>query len=133
MSEISGIHHVSLTVTDIEASVPWYIEVLGLTKLMEEKHYGGAPGYGVVLGLPDWSFCIGLHVHPANESETFAETRTGLDHVGLLVANRSALDEWKARFTELGVAHSPITDEDYGSVLVFRDPDGIQLELMAFA
>jgi catechol 2,3-dioxygenase-like lactoylglutathione lyase family enzyme len=38
MPEISGIHHVSVTVTDIETSVPWYAELLGLTKLMEEKH-----------------------------------------------------------------------------------------------
>ena len=29
----------------------------------------------------------------------------------------------------LGVTHSPITDREYGSVLTFKDPDGIQLEM----
>ena len=36
MPDIAGIHHISVTVTDIERSVPWYSEVLGLTKLMDE-------------------------------------------------------------------------------------------------
>lgn len=36
--QLNGIHHISLTVSDLETSVPWYSEVLGLTKLMEEQH-----------------------------------------------------------------------------------------------
>ena len=47
MPDVSGIHHVSVTVTDIERSVPWYSELLGLTKLMEEAHPDGT-GYRVM-------------------------------------------------------------------------------------
>lgn len=132
MPKIKGIHHISLTVTDIEASVAWYGEVLGLTRLMEEQHPGDA-GYAVVLGMPDWSFCVGLHTHPTNAGEVFAETRTGLDHVCFTVADRSELGAWAARLAELGVKQSPIADAEGYSVLVFRDPDDIQLELIAFA
>ena len=74
MPDVSGIHHVSVTVTDIERSVPWYSELLGLTKLMEEAHPDGT-GYAVVLGKPDWSMCVGLHTHPTNERERFSESR----------------------------------------------------------
>ena len=130
MPTISSIHHVSVTVTDIERSVPWYCEVLGLEKLMEEQHPDGG-GYAIVLGKPDWSLCIGIHAHDANESERFHEARTGLDHVGFLVPSRAELDAWEARLTELDVEHSPITDADGYSVLVFRDPDNIQLEFMS--
>ena len=133
MTNLKGIHHISLTVTDIEAAEAWYGQVFGLNRLMVEQHPDGA-GHAVVLGPPDWSFCIGLHTHPANERETFAETRTGLDHVSFTVADRSELEAWAARFTVLGVKQSPIADyEDMCSVLVFRDPDDIQLELIAFA
>src|SRR5450755_4522784 len=87
MPDVSGIHHVSVTVTDIERSVPWYSDLLGLTKLMEEAHPDGT-GYAVVLGKPDWSMCVGLHTHPTNERERFEESRTGLDHIGFMVSGR---------------------------------------------
>ena len=130
MPDVSGIHHVSVTVTDIERSVPWYSELLGLTKLMEESHPDGT-GYAVVLGKPDWSMCVGLHTHPTNERERFSESRTGLDHVGFMVSGRAELDAWDSRLTEMGVEHSPINDQGGYAVLVFRDPDNIQLEFMS--
>ena len=40
MPAISGIHHISITVPDLERSVPWYADLLGLTKLMEEHGLG---------------------------------------------------------------------------------------------
>ena len=130
MPEISGIHHVSVTVTDIERSVLWYCEVLGLTKLMEEPHPDGT-GYAVVLGKPDWSTCVGLHVHPTNAKERFSETRTGLDHVGFMASGHADLEAWESRLTELRVEHSPINDREGYSVLVFRDPDNVQLEFIS--
>ncbi len=130
MPDVSGIHHVSVTVTDIERSVPWYSELLGLTKLMEESHPDGT-GYAVVLGKPDWSMCVGLHTHPTNERERFSESRTGLDHIGFTVSGRAELDAWESKLTELGVEHSPVNDQGGYAVLVFRDPDNIQLEFMS--
>ena len=130
MPDVSGIHHVSVTVTDIERSVPWYSDLLGLTKLMEESHPDGT-GYAVVLGKPDWSMCVGLHTHPTNERERFSESRTGLDHIGFMVSGRAELDAWESKLTELGVEHSPVNDQGGYAVLVFRDPDNIQLEFMS--
>jgi len=129
MPDIAGIHHVSVTVTDVERSVPWYSDVLGLTKLMDEQHPNDA-GYAVVLGKPDFSFCVGLHTHPTNASERFSEVRTGLDHISFTVSDRAELDAWEKRLTELGVEHSPINDRGAYAVLVFRDPDNIQLEMI---
>ena len=63
--------------------------------------------------------------------ETFAETRTGLDHASFGVAQRADLDTWADHFKKLNVSQSPITDRDGYAVLVFRDPDNIQLELIS--
>ena len=66
-------------------------------------------------------------------AEAFDETRAGLDHLAFSVSAREELDGWAQRFSEAGdAAFSPagIHELDPGAtVLVFRDPDNIQLEL----
>ncbi|MGD0924542.1 MAG: hypothetical protein ABR926_05045 [Streptosporangiaceae bacterium] len=60
-------------------------------------HHGAEEsGYAVLLMDPRSGIAIGLHHHEANPGQPFQESRTGLDHI---------------------------------SVLIFRDPDNIQLEL----
>ncbi len=132
MPEMSSIHHVSVTVTDLERSVPWYEEVLELTKVTEDTHPDGT-GYFVLLANSSFTVLVGLHVHPGNQQENFSEARTGLDHVGFTVASHADLEAWEARLTELGVEHSPVNDQPAYSVVVFRDPDNVQLELVAMA
>ena len=130
MPDIASIHHVSFTVTDLDRSVAWYKEVLGLAELMREDHPDGN-GYAIVLGKPDFSMCVGLHTHSDNASEPCNETRTGLDHVSFGVAQRADLDTWAEHFKKLNVFQSPINDQEGYAVLVFRDPDNIQLELIS--
>jgi catechol 2,3-dioxygenase-like lactoylglutathione lyase family enzyme len=131
MLDIVGINHVSITVTDLERSVPWYTDLFGMGKLMDQSLADGS-SY-VLIGKPDFSMSLGLHIHPTNKGERFSEARTGLDHVSFLVPDRSDLDRWQERLRELDVPHSPISDQPGYSVLVFRDPDNIQLELFASA
>jgi len=130
--EMTGVHHVSVTVTDLERSVPWYEEVLGLSRLMEDTHPDGT-GYFVLLGNPTLTVLVGLHVHPSNAGESFSEARTGLDHVGFAVSDHAELETWERRLVELDVPHSPVDDQPGYSVVVFRDPDDVQLEFIAMA
>jgi glyoxylase I family protein len=97
MPDIASIHHGSFTVTDLDRSVAWYKEVLGLAELMREDHPDGS-GYAIVLGKPDFSMCVGLYTHSANASGPCNETRTGLDHVSFGVAQRADLDTWAEHF-----------------------------------
>ncbi len=129
MPEMSGINHVALTVTDLDRSRSWYEAVFAMTPLMEDTHPDGT-GYFVLLANATLSVLVGLHTHPANEGEPFAESRTGLDHVGFTVSSHAELEAWEARLTELGVAHAPVNDQAGYSVVVFRDPDNTQLEFV---
>jgi glyoxylase I family protein len=124
--ELAATHHTAITVTDLEASVAWYEQVFGFTKLMEGPHPGG---YAIMVTVPGTQVVMAIHRHDANEGERFAETRTGLDHIGWSVPRREDLDAWETRLTELGVHFTPTVDLEGGSVLVFRDPDNIQFEL----
>ncbi|MGE3287410.1 MAG: VOC family protein [Pseudonocardia sp.] len=131
---MAGIHHFSPTVTDVEASAQWYERVLGLQRIPPRfPHYGNEEtGYAVVLADPAAGVMIGLHHNVANGGEPADETRTGLDHVGIAVPTREDLDSWAAWLDQLGIAHGGVNDTDDPvkySVLVFRDPDNIQLEL----
>ena len=129
--QMSAFSHIDLTVTNVAASMAWYQRVFGLGQVMHENHPGG---FAEVLVEPRSQIFIGLSQHRANQGEVFAEHRTGLDHVSFLVPGRDELTKWQAHLERLGVSHSPIADVadpfPY-SVLVFRDPDNIQLELIS--
>ena len=132
------LHHVALTVSDLETSRTWYEDVFGLKYQMDAPHEGG---FAQLLANEDFSLVFALHRHDANDGKAFLESRTGLDHVGMGVPTRADLVAWQSHLEANGVVRadaadrpltqSAIADEPYGSVLVFRDPDNIQLELFA--
>ena len=131
---VTGIHHFSITVTDLEASLAWYQRLLGADRVpMKFPHYGCEDtGWGELLVEPRSGVVIGLHTNTGNDGQGFDEARTGLDHVALNVASRSDLEAWTARLDELGIEHSGIRGGDQPfpfATVVFRDPDNIQLEL----
>lgn len=125
---VSGYHHLSLTVRDLEASVSWYADLLGLQKMMDEVYDAGR---AVVLADFETGLFLGLHGHDSSDGGIFDETRTGLDHLSFGVADRTELEHWQRTLAERGIPHSAIADRSWGSVLAFRDPDNIQLEFCA--
>jgi catechol 2,3-dioxygenase-like lactoylglutathione lyase family enzyme len=124
MTEITGIHHVTLSVTDLNRSVEWYVRVLGFEELRRLTH-GGLDKAMLRLGGVTVTFVShgGLAV-----PGPFDERRTGLDHLSFAVADRAALEAWMARLDEHGVVHSDIVTGSTGDLFPFRDPDNIALE-----
>jgi catechol 2,3-dioxygenase-like lactoylglutathione lyase family enzyme len=128
MPDISGLSHLTLTVTDVDKSLDWYEQLLGVQKIME----GEEDGIAYVTTIhPSSALILGLRRHGSTADERFDESRVGLDHAALGVATRAEMDGWAARLDELGIEHSGVKDVPYGSVITFRDPDNIQLEFFA--
>jgi glyoxylase I family protein len=132
---VTGFHHFSPTVSDVEASAQWYERVFGMNRVpVPFPHWDDEEGgYAVLLLEPRSGVAIGLHHHEANPGRDFHESQTGLDHISFGVTDRASLDIWASWLDELGVEHSGVNDCDKPvpySVLVFRDPDHIQLELI---
>lgn len=133
---ISGVSHVRLTVRDIAASRSFYDQVFGWDVAFElpadadeetrEKLwflFGGVI-YSIPGGL------LGLRPVAPGE-DVFSENRVGLDHLSFSVADRAELDAAVELLDSLGVAHDGVKDAGVMSILEFRDPDGIALELSA--
>lgn len=124
-----GIHHLRLTVTDVERAREFYTGVLGFQVAMELPS-------GVVLS--NGSVMVGLGPAPdpdrAISGDRFDENRVGLDHLSFSVGSRDELEQAVRIFDERGIPHGEITDlgPDFGIyILAFRDPDNTQLELTA--
>jgi glyoxylase I family protein len=128
MPESLTIAHVTLTVSDLDRSIPWY-ERLFDTKLV----LGEAPGpFRRAVLLVGGQTLVGLHQFPdPADSLPFNERRVGLDHLAFACSSRSELEAWKVRLDELGIANGGVVDAVYGSGLSFRDPDNIALEFFA--
>jgi glyoxylase I family protein len=130
---IRGLHHLGLTVRDVEDSAAWYEQVLGLRRIDRYESPDGTRRK-IFLGHDHLAIRLGLTQHRDSRLEEFDETRTGLDHLAFAVRDRDELDSWALRLDRAGVTSSPIAPANSiqgAFVLVFRDPDNIQLELFS--
>ena len=130
---IVSVHHLGLTVRDAEASAAWYEQVLGFRRSGAFQAPDGAR-QKVFLHHDGLGIRLGLTEHAAGDGTPFDETRTGLDHLAFGVSGPAELERWAARLDELGVPRSPVAAANTmagTAVLVFRDPDNIQLELIS--
>jgi catechol 2,3-dioxygenase-like lactoylglutathione lyase family enzyme len=129
---------VAITIQQFERSLPWYAVVFGLTYRMDVPHEGGV---GKLMTDDAWELALVLHQHERTPAGSFDERVVGLDHIGFEIGSREDLLLWQQHLADNGVApapvadqpltQAPIADEPYGAILVFRDPDNIQLELFA--
>ena len=124
MVTFAGVDHVSFTVSDLDVSQQFYLQVLDFVTVLDV-------GYGRILMHPGTGFTLSLMKHEGARGGDFTELTTGLDHLGLTAGSRSELEDWERRFDELGVTYTPIRDMEFGFHLNFRDPDNIALELSA--
>jgi glyoxylase I family protein len=138
---LGPVHHLRLTVTDLERSRAFYTELLGFQIAMDAPLPEGDPHHqlttdilqdGIVMANGD--LLIGLRpVAGGRSDDRFDPFRCGLDHLSFSVPSKADLEAAARTFDERGVEHSEITDlPPFGiAVLPFKDPDGLALELTA--
>ena len=128
MPELLTIAHVSLTVSDLDRSIPWYERVFDAKLVLDDESGPFRRAVLVVAGRA----LVGLQEFPdPADNLAFNERRVGLDHLAFACSSRGEVEAWKARLDELGVVNGGVVDAGYGFVLSFRDPDNIALEFFA--
>jgi lactoylglutathione lyase len=139
------LHHTGLTVGDLERSLAFYRDLLGMEVVLEQEKQGGY--LGAIVGYPDAHVRM-AHVRapgsehrlelfqylaPAMQERPLEPRQIGPTHVCLVVDDLRAL---YGRLSAAGVDSwfSPPVEVDTGAnrgslALYVRDPDGIILEL----
>ena len=104
---LHDIFHFSFTVSDIEASIAWYRDVLGLELVQ--------------------------YVHPKGKAHRYALNDVGVPHVAFLVTDIQSMYERLAnagvRFRTPPIQITAGVNRG-GHVCYFHDPDGFLLELL---
>ncbi|ELZ42970.1 dioxgenase [Halorubrum californiense DSM 19288] len=125
-----GIHHVTCVAGDPQRNLDFWTETLGL-RLVKRSINQDDPGtyhffYGDAEGTPGTSMTF------------FPWTDLPEGEVGAGQVSRTAfrvpegsLDYWEARFDERGVDYDARGERFGETVLPFRDPDGLPVELVA--
>ncbi len=132
------IHHLRLTVTNLERSREFYTSLLGFDVAVESPPAddpSAAEVFKILFGgvvMIRGNLLMGLRPMAAS-GDRFDPDRVGLDHLSFGVSSRDDLEQAARLFDERGVTHGPITSlPSFGiDVLSFEDPDGVQLELTA--
>lgn len=132
------IHHLRLTVTDVERSRQFYTGLLGFDVAVESPPPDdptAAETFKILFGgivMVRANLLMGLRPM-APSGDRFDADRVGLDHLSFSVDSRDDLEHAVKLFDEAGVTHGQITSlPSFGiDVLSFEDPDGVQLELTA--
>lgn len=125
MFKVECIDHVALLVRDVEASVRWYQEVLGLERLYQEV-WGSFPA---VVGTGGTSLALfpvaGANPHPPPGRDTLC-----MRHVAFRV-DRTNFRAAQDALRERGIAFE-LQDHQAAHSIYFADPDGHQLEITTY-
>jgi glyoxylase I family protein len=121
---IENIHHVALSVGDLERSATWYHDLFGFEELFRESNDVRS---AIVMGIPDTDVVVGLVQFPDRADDAFTPKRAGLDHLCFAADDRAELERWAENLEQRGIAHSGVVDLPTSSFLNFKDPDGIAL------
>ena len=128
---LSAVHHLGLTVANVDVSAAWYESVLGFERVGAYESPDGSRRK-VFLRHDQLPVRIGLTEHRSGSTTPFDETRIGLDHLAFRVDSLAELHDWQERLETHDVRFTPVTVANSipgAFVLVLRDPDNIQLEL----
>jgi catechol-2,3-dioxygenase len=120
-SLLTGVSHVVLRVSDLDASAAWYRDVLGLEEFRREPT-GRFVGMRAASGLQVGLFAGG----PSGSSGA-------LDHLAFTVADLETLTAWADHLLAVGIAHEGVEPSSFGHSLDLFDPDGNNIELVSGA
>ncbi len=129
-SVINGVHHITLTVSDLARSDAFYRHHFGFQPLVDlgSRRLFTNGHFILAITLPSDPDA------PIPDDDRFSENRIGLDHISFSVGSLAELEAAAAYFDAQGVTRGEIRNLGSGFgiyVMAVRDPDNIQLELTA--
>ena len=124
-SSARGVHHIALLCANVERTVRFYQDILEfpLTEIFENRDYKGSNHFFFDVGNGNLLAFFDL---PGLDLGPYAEVLGGLHHLAISVEPERWL-RLKANLDQAGVDYQ----EESGTSVYFRDPDGARLELIS--
>ncbi|CAN5515375.1 VOC family protein [soil metagenome] len=121
---LEGLDHIAISVSDVDRSVRWYVEVLGL----ERQHTDVWDGIPQFVGKG----ATGIAIFPARESSAGSgkPPSPGLRHFAF-GADRANFLRAQRELKERGIDFH-FEDHQIAHSIYFRDPDGFKLEITTY-
>ena len=127
-STARGIHHAVLICSDVEQTIRFYQDLLGfpLVELVENRDYAGSTHFFFDVGNRT---LLGFFDFPGLGLEPGIEAIGGVQHIAIS-ARRDRWEEVRDRLEAAGVPYAG-PDRGIEESMYFKDPDGIQIELLS--
>ena len=126
---ITGLHHVTLIASDLEATTAFYRDLLGLALVEQATNEDDPDARHFWFGDADGSAgtLLSFLEYPRLEPGRVGVGST--HHLALAVDSAEELDAWRDYLRERGVQTTDVFDRGRFRSLYLRDPDGHILEL----
>jgi len=123
-----GIHHAALICSDVERTIQFYQGLLGfpLVELVENRDCAGSSHFFFDLGNRT---LLGFFDFPGLGLEPGIEAIGGVQHIAIS-APRDRWEQVRDRLHAAGVEYAG-PDRGIEESMYFKDPDGIQIELLS--
>ncbi|HEY3734847.1 MAG TPA: VOC family protein [Streptosporangiaceae bacterium] len=124
-SSARGVHHIALLSADVERTIAFYQGLLEfpLTEIFENRDYRGSNHFFFDLGNGN---LLAFFDFPGLDLGPYAEVLGGLHHLAISV-EPGRWEQLRGKLDAAGVGYQ----QESGTSLYFRDPDGARIELIA--
>lgn len=130
---LDGVNHIAVLTADMDRFINFYQDVFDAQIVMDNPRHGGNDGERMVimtLGGPSMFnvFQVPGNSQPSVQKPMFGRGR--LDHFGLNASTHDALETIRQRLIKHGASDGTVTDFGSSLSVFFRDPDGLEAEVV---
>jgi glyoxylase I family protein len=126
-STARGLHHLALICSDVEQTIKFYQDLIGfpLVELMENRDYAGSTHLFFDMGNDN---LLAFFDFPELGLEPGIEALGGVQHIAISTTSEN-FETVKKRLEAAGITYLG-PDRGANDSIYFKDPDGIQIELI---
>jgi len=125
---ITGIHHITLLVSDLNRSASFYRNVLGMRLVKQTVNDDDQSARHFIFGDEDGMLITCLEYPDLDEGKV---GRGSTHHFALSVDSEAELAAWKQYLGEKGIPTTELMDRGDFRSIYLRDPDGHIIEIAA--
>jgi len=123
--QLQNIDHVAITVSDLQRSIAWYRDVLGLERRFQDE-WGDVPTM-----MCAGETCVALFVSDARDQGSVDDPASRSLHHIAFRGDKENFESAQQRFRDLGLGFRP-ADHGIARSVYIADPDGHRIEITTY-